>query len=596
MAATRPAATKLFSGSVNFIIISAMDKHGGYFVARFLAGERVPVIFTLCGGHIAAIYDGCIDFGIRVVDFRHEQAAAHAADAWARVTGQPGVAVVTAGPGVTGTVTAVANAYRAGSPVVVLGGQGGVADFEKGALQELDHVELMRPITKWSKRCLETRRIPDFLAMAFRHATAGRPGPVFLELPVDVLFGVEDPDEIRQPVGYRAQGWSVPDSQSVARAAQMLARADRPVVMAGSAVRWCEASSELGRLVERLSAPCYLNGMGRGCLPASHPCYLAQTRKRALAEADVVLLVGVPLDFRMHYGGVIGGDAKIIQSELVAEDIGWNRGVELGIVGDAKALLAGIVQELSPAGDSFAADDSSSRPSAAHRESERVQAGARAAKWLAALVEDERKFRQRATPKLLSDEVPIHPLRFAYEVAQVVSDETIVVGDGGEIVAIAAAVIPISRPAHWLDPGPLGCLGVGMPFAIAAKLARPQQEVLIIYGDGAFGLNGFEYDTAVRLNLPIVGVLGNDGGWGQIRRPQIQMFGRDRSIATALGPNAAYHQVVAALGGWGEEVSKPADIVPALRRARDSHRPALVNVHISDAPVDPTRVVDLSKV
>jgi acetolactate synthase-1/2/3 large subunit len=555
----------------------AMNKHGGYLVARFLAAERVPVVFTLCGGHIASIYDGCLDFGIRVVDFRHEQAAAHAADAWARVTGQPGVAIVTAGPGVTGTVTAVANAFRACSPIVVLGGQGGVGDFEKGALQELDHVELMRPITKWSKRCLETRRIPEFLSMAFRHATAGRPGPVFLELPVDVLFGVEDADTVNQPIGYRSERRAVPDPQSVARAARMLANAERPVIMAGSAVRWCDAGAELAQVVERLSAPCYLNGMGRGCLPATHACYLAQTRKRALAEADVVMLVGVPLDFRMHYGGVIGANAKIIQSELVAEDIAWNRGVDLGIVGDAKSLLAGIVSELGI-------------------RQEASGAAAPATNWLAGLGADERKLRERAMPKLNSDEVPIHPLRFAYAVSQVVDDDTIVVGDGGEIVAIAAAVIPINRPAHWLDPGPLGCLGVGMPFAIAAKIARPVQDVLIIYGDGAFGLNGFEYDTAVRFNLPIVGVVGNDHGWGQIRRPQIHMFGRDRAIATALEPSAAYHRVVTALGGWGEEVTEPAEIVPSLTRARESRKPALVNVHIADTPIDPSRVVDLSKV
>jgi acetolactate synthase-1/2/3 large subunit len=577
-----------------------MNKHGGYLVARFLAAERVPVIFTLCGGHIASIYDGCLDFGIKVVDFRHEQAAAHAADAWARVTGQPGVAVVTAGPGVTGTVTAIANAYRAGSPMVVIGGQGGVADFEKGALQELDHVELMRPITKWSKRCLQTRRIPEFLATAFRHATAGRPGPVFLELPVDVLFGVEDADKVPQPVGYRAEQRPVPEPRLIEQAASLLAAADRPVVMAGSAVRWCEASDELARLVERLAAPCYLNGMGRGCLPAAHPCCMSQTRKRALAEADVVLLIGVPLDFRMHYGGVIGAHTKIIQIELVAEDIGWNRGVQLGIVGDAKSALAGIVEALGPAPNArsepptFEYGEPSSQVAAVDFSAPSEHT--RAAKWLTALTEHERKFRQRVMPKLLSDEVPIHPLRFAYAVAQIVDHDTVVVGDGGEIVAVAAAVIPINKPAHWLDPGPLGCLGVGMPFAIAAKLARPDKNVLIVYGDGAFGLNGLEYDTAVRFNLPIVGVIGNDGGWGQIRRPQIHMFGRDRALATGLGSNAHYHKVVEALGGWGEEVRDPAEIVPALRRARESSRPALVNVHISDEPVDPTRIVDLSKV
>jgi acetolactate synthase-1/2/3 large subunit len=552
-----------------------MNKHGGHLVARFLADERVPVIFTLCGGHIAPIYDGCIDFGIRVVDFRHEQAAAHAADAWARVTGQPGVAVVTAGPGVTGTVTAVANAFRAGSPMVVLGGQGPVHDFEKGALQELDHVELMRPITKWSRRVLSVQRIPEFLATAFRHATAGKPGPVFLELPLDVLFGVADADQVPSPRGSRSDCRPAAAPALIEQAARLLAAAERPVVMAGSAVRWCEASDQLAPLVERLAAPCYLNGMGRGCLPAAHECCLAQTRKRALAEADVVLLAGVPLDFRMRYGNVIGRTAKVIQLELVAEDVGWNRGVDLGLVGDLHTALSGIMRALGPLPEG-------ERP--------------RAAAWLADLGADERRFRQAAMPKLLSDEVPIHPLRFAYAVAQTVDDNTIVVGDGGEIVALAAAAIPINRPAHWLDPGPLGCLGVGMPFAIAAKLARPDKRVLIVYGDGAFGLNGFEYDTAVRFGLPIVGVVGNDSGWGQIRRPQIKMFGRERAIATRLAPTARYDQVVAALGGYGEQVCRPGDILPALRRAFDSGQPALVNVHISHAPVDPSRVVDLSQV
>jgi acetolactate synthase-1/2/3 large subunit len=368
--------------------------------------------------------------------------------------------------------------------------------------------------------------------------------------------------------------------------------------MAGSAVRWCEASVALANLVDRLGAPCYLNGMGRGCLPASHPNCLAQTRKRALAEADVVLLVGVPLDFRMHYGGVIGQNAKIIQIEMTEEDIGCNRGAELGIAGDVNLALSGVVSELNEVPGHLARQDSiaSSDHSIGNESGRRGTELAPAARWLASLQEEERKLRQRAMPKLLSDDVPIHPLRFAYAVSQIVNDETIVVGDGGEIVAIAAAVAPISRPAHWLDPGPLGCLGVGMPFAIAAKLARPSQDVLIVYGDGAFGLNGFEYDTAVRYNLPIVGVIGNDGGWGQIRRPQIRMFGAERAIGTALGSNASYHQVAIALGGWGEEVRVASEIVPALKRAQLSGKPALVNVHISDAPIDPSRVVDLSKV
>ncbi|MGE5265243.1 MAG: thiamine pyrophosphate-binding protein, partial [Acidobacteriota bacterium] len=311
---------------------------GGHLVAGMLKRERVDIVFTLCGGHIMPIYNGLLDEGIRIVDFRHEQAAAHAADGYARLTRHAGVAIVTAGVGVTDAVTGLANAFQADSPVLVIGGQAPSDQFEMGSLQELDSVALVSSITKWARPVLHTRRIPEYLSIAFRQMFAGRYGPAFLEIPIDVLLGTIEDAEVEFPFNYRTESLPSGDPQVISRAASLLERAERPTVIAGSAIWWSDAADALARLGERLQLPIYLNAMGRGALPPDHPNYYSASRKHALANADVILVVGAPLDFRLGYGKVpaFNAGAAIIQVDIDAREIGRNRGASIGIVGDAR--------------------------------------------------------------------------------------------------------------------------------------------------------------------------------------------------------------------------------------------------------------------
>jgi acetolactate synthase-1/2/3 large subunit len=542
-----------------------MIGQGGHLIAKQLKQEGVDTIFTLCGGHVFAIYDGCIDEGIRVIDVRHEQAAAHAADAWGRITGTPGVAVVTAGPGVTDAVTGVANAWRASSPMVCIGGQGPFTMFKRGALQEMDHVALMAPITKWSDRCFETRRLPEYVSIAFRHALSGRPGPAFLEVPLDVMIHTEPIERIEFPVNARCTSKSWGDPEYVESAIKILQSAKKPVVMAGSSVWLCRGQDALRRFIEEADVPVYLNGMGRGCIPPDHPNFFSHTRGFALDQCDVAIVVGTPLDFRLGYGKSIPESAKIIQIDIDPLDIGQNRGADVGIAGNVGVILDQIARALPEI--------------AGPRE------GRRHIAWIEEIRGMEQKMLDRLAPQLISDLRPIHPNRFSAELKKFVDRNTVIVGDGGDIVAIASKVLDVHLPGNWLDPGPLGCLGVGMPFAIAAKLARPEKRVMVLFGDGSFGLTGFEFDTAVRFGLPIIAIVGNDAAWGQMRKPQIASYGLDRAIATALAPTR-YDKVVEALGGHGELVTDPGEIVPALERAEASGKPACVNVMIHPNPTD----------
>jgi len=530
---------------------------GGWLVARALKREGVEVIFTLCGGHVAPIYEGCLEEGIRILDVRHEQAAAHAADAWARLTRRVGVAVVTAGPGVTDSVTGVVNAYHADSPLLVIGGQAPIAEYERGALQEMNHVELMRPITKWSRSIPGTERIPEYLSMAFRHALSDRPGPVFLEIPVDLLLNrVEEPSVVF-PEKYRTEARPQGDAAYVGQALALLESAERPVVIAGSAIWWTDAADALRAFAERAQLPVFLNAIGRGCLPPNHPLFFTLSRKYALTGADVILVIGAPLDFRLNYGKppLFSPGAKVIQVDVDGASIGRNRPIEVGIVGDARAVLKQLADGLSP------------------------NAGRSARAWVTELRKQELQEEENLKPALNSDAVPIHPLRMIRALEEVIDADTVVIGDGGNIVASAAKVIHPAKPGHWLDPGRFGCLGVGIPFALAAKLARPQSKVLVINGDGAFGFNGMEFDTAVRHHLPIVSVIGNDAAWGQIRGPQIHFLGEARAVATSLALTR-YDLMVEALGGHGEFVTRPEQLRPALERAFACGQPACVNVVI----------------
>ncbi len=526
---------------------------GGDLVARCLKQEGVDVIFTLCGGHVQSIYDACIDENIKVIDVRHEQAAGHAAEGWSRATRKCGVAVVTAGPGVTDVVTAVANAYQNRSPMLLIGGRSPLSDFEKGALQEMDQVEFLRPLTKWARCLYDTARIPEYMAMAFRHALSGRYGPVFLEMPADMLFRRVEENNVTFPSSYRPQGRVQADPNVIRQAAQLLASAQQPLVMAGSLVYWSAAHDGLRQLIERLQAPVYLNAMARGSVPQDHPLFFSRTRRGALARADVILIIGTPLDFRLAYGKRFNPQAKIIQVDVDPTELGRNRDIDVCVEGDAGAVLEQLLAELGDA---------------------RPDHGS----WLKTLREEEEKTLAARRELLNSDAVPIHPLRLCKEMAEFVDENTIVIGDGGDIVNLAAQVLPINYPGQWYDPGPMGTLGVGTGFAMAVKTARPEKKVLMVNGDGTFGLNGFEFDTFVRFDLPVVSVVGNDRQWGQIAVGQRMMYGRDRAIATVLRDSARYDKVVEGLGGHGEFVERPQDIRPALERAFASGKPACVNV------------------
>ncbi len=530
---------------------------GGRLVARMLRKEGVGTVFTLSGLHVAPIYAGCVDEGIRIVDTRHEQAAAHAADAWARLTRGAGVAVVTAGPGVTDAITGVANAWAAASPLVLIGGAAPTFNLGRGSLQEMPQVQLFQGITKWSDRVPSPDLVPSFLAKAFRVARAGRPGPVFLEIPWDVLSNGADEALAEAQTLYRTDARSPGDPAKLDEALALLARAERPVVMAGSSIWRDDAVAALERFATRAGIPVYLNGMGRGCLPREHPAFFDLSRKDALAAADVVLVVGTPLDFRLGYGTepTFASGAKVIQVDIDATEIGRNRPIDVGIVGDSRSVL------------------------------EALASGVRSAPgvWPRLLREKEaaRREKQRAFEE--SDQRPIHHFRLAKAIDTVASraGDVTWVADGGNVVAVAAKVIKVPGPGRWLDPGPLGTLGVGAPFAIAAKLLAPERPVCVIQGDGAFGLNGMDFDTAVRFKLPMVIVVGNDAAWGQILIPQRGLYGEEHAVATKLAPTR-YDRVVEALGGKGEHVEDPADLVPALERAFASG-----TVYCVDVAIDP---------
>lgn len=524
--------------------------HGGELVARALASQGVESLYTLCGGHIAPIYEGCINNEIQVIDFRHEQAAAHAADANARFTRNVGVALVTAGPGVTGALTGVANAYQARSPLLLLGGAAPLSTRGMGALQEMPQLPLFDTITKASFTIHDTAEIPAGLAAAFETALSGRPGPVFVELPVDVLYRAVDPVAPKPKVTIDP---IAPGLKEMQRIIELIRSATNPVVIAGSQVYWDEAHDALRLLTEQTAIPVFSNGAGRGTLPMTHPHCFKHSRSAALKQADLVILIGTPLDFRLKYGREgWNSQGKLIQIENDANELNHNREADVALVADSRLVLEALCEGTQ---------------------------GLRFDNWLQNVNDLESPKRDRLREWKNLDDVPINHFRMGAAINEFLDEETIVIGDGGDIVSACAKVLDLVIPGQWLDPGPLGCLGVGVPFAIAAKRLFPEKRVLIIHGDGAFGLNGFEFDTAIRFDLPVVSVVGNDAGWGQIRGPQVQMVGRARAIATSLAPTR-YDRVVEAMGGYGEHVDYPDEIGPAIDRAFASGKPSCIDVRL----------------
>ena len=532
-------------------------RSGGQLVARALAQEGVSTVFTLCGGHVMPIYIGCQELGIRVVDVRHEQAAVHAADSWARCNpGNIGVAIVTAGPGVTDGVTGIANAWRANSPILVFGGQGPFEQLRRGSLQEMDHIGVVRPITKYADAVYQTPRIAEYVELAIRHAVSGVPGPAYLEIPMDVLMQKVEEEEVQIPRIRTESPRISPDRDHVREAIEVLQASERPMLMAGTSVKWSNAAPTMNRFISETHIPSFTNGMGRGSVPPDSPEFLNRSRRDALKQIDCIVLAGTLLDFRMRFGQTIPADAKIIQLDMDATLIGQNRQADVPLVGNLGCAFEMLLEEMKNGGVQL---DYSG--------------------WRDSLREIEVAAEAKVQAQLDSDEVPIDPQRMCREVRDWLEtlDDPVVIGDGGDIVATAAKILPVRREGAWMDPGPLGTLGVGMPFALAAQIANPGKPVVIVYGDGAFGLNGFEYDTAVRFGLPIVGIVGNDGAWGQMMRPQKGLYG---TAENTLLNFSRYDKVVEALGGHGEFVENPDELRPALERAIASGKPALVNVII----------------
>jgi thiamine pyrophosphate-dependent acetolactate synthase large subunit-like protein len=539
---------------------------GGHLVAKALKNEGVDTIFTLCGGHIIDIYDGCVDEGIRIIDVRHEQVAAHAADGYARQTGKLGCVVTTAGPGCTNAVTGVATAFRSESPILHIGGQGALSQHKMGSLQDLPHVDLMSPITKFAASVPGTERIADMIAMAAREAFNGAPGPVYLEIPRDVLDREVDAGKavVPQPGKYRASTRSIGDPRDIEKLADILVNSERPAILYGQQVWTARGQREAIELLRGLDIPGYFNGASRGLLPAGDPHHFDRTRGQAFSKADVLVIVGTPFDFRMGYGKRISKDLKLVQIDMDYRTVGKNRDIDLGLVGDPGAILGAVLQAAS---------------GRIKNDKRRVRQ-----QWLEELGEAEKTATEKLMPLFKSNSVPIHPYRVAWELNEFLADDTVYIGDGGDVVTISAQAVRPRRPGQWMDPGALGSLGVGTGFAIAAGLAHPSKEVLCYYGDGSFGMTAFDMETANRFGVPYLAVIGNNSAMNQIRYGQLAKYGEERgSVGNLLG-DVPFGKFAEMLGGYGEEVRDPGQIAPALKRARESirktRRSAVINIWV----------------
>jgi acetolactate synthase I/II/III large subunit len=522
--------------------------HGGRLIAKRLKAHGVSKLFTLSGGHLFSIYDGCREEGIDIVDTRHEQSAAFAAEGWAKATREPGVCALTAGPGVTNGMSALASALQNGSPMLALGGRAPAARWGMGSLQEIDHVPFVTPVTKLARTVATTVDIPGLVDDALQVCLQPPSGPTFLDFPLDQVF-MEADVEADLPASEPAR-LPPADGDELDRAAELLRGASKPVVMAGTGLYWARGEQALQRLCEELQIPVFLNGLARGCVPADHPTFFSRARGAGLKGADVALVVGVPMDFRLGFGGSFGDETEIVAIDSAPPARAHPRPVAAELYGGVADTLAAL--------RSGAAGD-------------RERSG-----WITELREIENEKRAGEQADSADDRAPLHPMRVYHELGQVLDRNAVVIGDGGDFVSFAGRVIETYEPGCWMDPGPYGCLGAGPGFALAAKLARPERQVCLLLGDGAFGFSGMEFDTYVRHGVPVVGVMGNNGIWALEKHPMEFVYGY--SVAADLQPGCRYDEVVRALGGHGELVERPEDLRPALERAFSSGKPALVNV------------------
>ncbi|RAY13423.1 acetolactate synthase [Actinomadura craniellae] len=532
------------------------QQHAGDVAVAVAREHSVDTMFTLSGGHVFPLYDGAVkaDPPMRILDVRHEQTAVFAAEATARLTRRPGLAVLTAGPGITNGVSGVATAHFNGSPVVVMGGRAPHSRWGSGALQEMDHPPLFETITKLATTSTGPDTVARDVAHAFEVATAPHRGPVFIDFFMDHLFGPAPAD---RPAAAPAAPVE-PDSEALAAIAGLLAGARRPVLVLGSDV-WTDGAEEAARaFAEELRLPVIPNGQGRGILPAGHELLVTRARGLAFSRADLVVVAGTPLDFRLGYGMFGGKEGAPLAKVVHLADAPSQLAAHVGTAGAAAGDLSTVFRELAAA----AAKAGVSPTAYAGWTGELAEAATAAIAGDAAL--------------LAADADPIHPMRIYGELARVLDDDAVVIGDGGDFVSYAGKYVEPRRPGCWLDPGPYGCLGTGLGYAIAARLARPAAQVVLLLGDGAAGFSLMDVDTLVRHGLPVVMVCGNNGMWGLEKHPMQMLYGYD--VAAELQPQCRYDEVVRALGGAGELVTRPGELGPALRRAFDANVPYLVNV------------------
>ncbi|MFZ0078148.1 MAG: acetolactate synthase [Trebonia sp.] len=529
--------------------MTLISGHGGTQAVAVARRYGVTAMFTLSGGHVFPLYDAAVkaDPPLRLVDVRHEQTAVFAAEATARLTRAPGLAVVTAGPGVTNSVSAVTTAWFNGAPLVLLGGRAPDRLWGKGALQEIDHVPLLAPVTKraWTEH--DKLSVAASVDEAFRLALTPHRGPVFCDFPLETIYDqaeVELPDgRMPEPVG--------PDADDVARIAALLGIARRPVLVLGSDV-WLGGAEEAARVAaETLRLPVIANGQARGVLPRGHELLMTRARSVAFAEADLVIVAGVPLDFRLRYGsfGPKEAPARVVHVADAPEGIASHCALAASAAGDLAAFFTLLAEAARPGGDPD---------------------------WLGRLRAAGRASVAADADLLASDATPVHPMRVYGELLKALDDDAVVIGDGGDFVSFAGRLVEPARPGRWLDPGPFGCLGTGLGYAIGARLAHPSSQIVLLLGDGAAGLSLMDADTLARHNLPVVIIVGNNGAWGLEKGPMRAVYGYD--VAADLRPGTRYDEVVRGLGGAGELITSPAEIAPALRRAFASGVPYLLNV------------------
>ena len=530
-----------------------MAVRGYELVARALKREGVDTAFFLMGGPNLGTAKACVKAEIRMIDVRHEQSAALMAQAYARVQSRPGVCMAASGPGVMNLTTGLANALVDCAPVVALGGASPVNQYGQGSFQELDQVAIMRPITKWAERVYDAKRIPEYINQAFRRAMSGKPGPVYLDLPGDLLYEQVEESDVEWPTPWHGSAILPPSasSEAIERAVSILLAAERPVVISGSGVLYSRAARDLHAFVDAAGVPFFTTPQGRGVVPEDHPYFFPTARSTASKEADVVLFVGTRLNYVVSRGRSprFSASARVIRIDIDFAEIATSDGIELGIVGDAGQVLRQITEAL-------------------HGKLE----PSRFATWRERLNGIEAGKRATQEAKLSSEAVPIHPLRLCKEIRDFIDRDAILVVDGQEILNFGRQSLPSYVPGHRLNSGPFGMMGVGLPFGLGAKAAKPGAQVVVLHGDGSFGLNGMELDTAVRHDLPVLVVISLNGGW--TGDPEEEKAGR------YLG-YTRFDEIARTLGCYGEYVEKPEEIRPALERASAkvmAGQTALVNV------------------